>query len=315
MIPEVSAIIPAFNRRAMLREAAASVLAQRGARFELIIIDDGSTDGTFDDLQRLQAEHRATLHIERTPNRGVAAARNLGGALARAPLLAFLDSDDLWMPHKLARQLEFMRAHPECAISQCGERWIRGGRRVNPGLRHRKRAGDLFLDSLRTCLVSPSAVIMRADLFRAHAGFDESMRACEDYDLWLRILAAHEIGLLDEVLAERRAGHFDQLSATVPALDRYRILALAKLLGEPRLSGARREAVATVLAQKCAIYAIGLRRRNRDDAARVVELVGAHALAQWCLAPGDSITSALEALRGIIDSHAHFGRPAAGARN
>ncbi|HVA80895.1 MAG TPA: glycosyltransferase family A protein, partial [Candidatus Binataceae bacterium] len=305
------------NRRAMLREAAASVLAQRGTRFELIIIDDGSTDGTFDDLQRLKSEHCATLHIEHTSNRGVAAARNLGVALARAPLLAFLDSDDLWMPDKLARQLEFMRAHPDCSISQCEERWIRGGRRVNPGLRHRKRAGDIFIASLRTCLVSPSAVIMRVDLFRAHAGFDESMRACEDYDLWLRILVAHEVSLLGEVLLERRAGHADQLSATVPALDRYRILALAKLLGDPRLSGARREAVATVLGEKCAIYANGLRRRDRDDAARVVEQVGAHALAESCLAPGQSsmLAIAREALRSLIDSNQRLDRPAMDARN
>ena len=127
--------------------------------------------------------------------------------MARAPLIAFLDSDDLWAPDKLHRQLAFMREFPDCVISQTAEIWIRDGRRVNPGLRHLKRAGDIFLDSLRTCLISPSAVIMRTELFRALGGFDEDFAAAEDYDLWLRILVDHEVGLLDEPLVTRRAGH------------------------------------------------------------------------------------------------------------
>jgi hypothetical protein len=137
---------------------------------------------------------------------------------------------------------------------------------VNPGLRHKKRAGDIFELSLRTCLVSPSAVIMRMEMFREIGGFDEQLRACEDYDLWLRILCRHEIGLLDEALVTRRAGHPDQLSATVTALDRYRIRALVKLLTGGALTDRRRRAVAEVLTDKCAIHAKGaLRRRRRDE--------------------------------------------------
>lgn len=300
MHPEVSVVVPTYNRRTMVRAAILSVLAQRGAHFELIVIDDGSSDGTADDLARLGEECGGVLRIERTENRGAAAARNHGVALAQAPLIAFLDSDDIWMPSKLARQLEFMRAHPACDISQCQERWIRGGRRVNPGLRHQKRGGDIFLDSLRTCLVSASAVMMRTELFRELGGFDQTMRACEDYDLWLRILVTHEIGLLDEVLAERRGGHPDQLSATVPALDRYRILSLIKLLADSRLSAAGREAVAQVLAEKCAIYAKGLRRRERDRAAQCIERVAAQALGDWRSAPCESITIAADAIRNSI---------------
>lgn len=304
MHPEVSVVIPTYNRRAMLREAVLSVLAQQGARFELIVIDDGSTDGSADDLALLGEERAGALRVECTENRGAAAARNRGVALAQAPLVAFLDSDDIWMPAKLGRQLEFMRAHPECEISQCQERWIRGGRRVNPGQRHRKRGGDIFLDSLRTCLVSASAVIMRTERFRALGGFDETMRACEDYDLWLRMLVTREIGLLDEVLVERRAGHTDQLSATVPALDRYRILSLIKLLADSRLSAARREAVALVLAEKCAIYAKGLRRRERDTAANCVERVAEQALGDWRSTPNESIAIAAEAIRNLVISRA-----------
>jgi glycosyltransferase involved in cell wall biosynthesis len=304
MHPEVSVVIPTYNRRAMVREAVLSVLAQSGPRFELIVIDDGSTDRTADDLALLGEKHEGTMRVERIENRGAAAARNLGVALAQAPLVAFLDSDDIWMPGKLERQLGFMRAHPECESSQCQERWIRGGRRVNPGRRHRKRGGDIFVDSLRTCLVSTSAVIIRTELFRALSGFDETMRACEDYDLWLRILVTQEIGLLDEVLLERRAGHPDQLSATVPALDRYRILSLMKLLADSRLSATRREAVAQVLAEKCAIYAKGLRRRERDDAARCVERVAEQALGDWRESASESIAIAAEAIRSLVVSQA-----------
>ena len=262
MTPAVSVIIPTYNRRAMLIEAIDSVLAQTARGFELIVIDDGSTDGTngAGQLARL-AE---TIRFERIDHRGPAAARNRGVALARAPLIAFLDSDDLWSPAKLERQLAFMSANPGCAISQTDEIWIRNGRRVNPGMRHRKRAGDIFIDSLRTCLISTSAVMMRTDLFRSLGGFDELMTAAEDYDLWLRILIDHEAGLLDEPLVTRRGGHPDQTSATTPALDRFRILALTKLLADDRLSASRRSSAVEVLAEKCRIYAGGLRRRGQS---------------------------------------------------
>jgi hypothetical protein len=160
-----------------------------------------------------------------------------------------------------------MRRHPGCAIAQTQELWLRDGRRVNAGRRHRKRPGDIFVDSLRTCLISPSAVMMKRELFQAVGGFDERLAACEDYDLWLRLLVDHEVGLLDEALVIRRAGHPDQLSASTPALDRFRIVALLKLMAVPALGAARREAVAGVLAEKCAIYANGLERRNQFEAA------------------------------------------------
>jgi glycosyltransferase involved in cell wall biosynthesis len=263
MTTEVSVIIPTYNRCAMLLEAIDSVFAQTTEAFELIVIEDGSTDGTSEHLMRLGK----SIRIERIEHSGPAAARNRGVALALAPLIAFLDSDDLWAPTKLERQLAFMRANPACAILQTDEIWIRNGRRVNPGVRHRKRAGDIFIDSLRTCLISMSATMMRTDLFRSLGGFDEIMTAAEDYDLWLRILIDHEAGLLDEPLVTRRGGHPDQTSATTPAIDRFRILALAKLLADDRLSPMRRAAVVEVLAEKCRIYAGGLARRGRIDQA------------------------------------------------
>jgi glycosyltransferase involved in cell wall biosynthesis len=248
----------------MVIEAIQSVLAQREVRFELIVVDDGSTDGTPDAVEGALENAATPVRLIQTERRGVAAARNLGVEAAAAPLIGFLDSDDLWKPQKLARQLAHLRDHREYRIAQCNELWIRNGRRVNPGRRHLKHGGDIFVESLRTCLISPSAVIMGTDLLQDLGGFDETMTAAEDYDLWLRILLRYEVGLLEEALAVRRAGHADQLSATVPAIDRFRILALAKLLAAPELTGVKRTATAEVLAEKSRLYARGLKRRQRD---------------------------------------------------
>jgi glycosyltransferase involved in cell wall biosynthesis len=296
MKPHVSVIIPTFNRRLMLLEAIRSVLAQRGARYELIVVDDGSTDATLDAARAMLAQAPATrgasrqadngkglcdVRLERTARCGVSAARNHGAALARAEFLAFLDSDDLWAPAKLSRQLDFMCSAPHFPITQTGEVWLRDGRRVNPSRRHGKRAGNIFLDSLRTCLISPSAVMVRRELFFAFGGFDRRMTACEDYDLWLRILTRHAVGLLDEPLVTRRAGHPDQLSATTPALDRFRVITLLKLLADPRLESERRVAAAEVLAEKCRILAAGLTRRTKVWPAEVYARAAALAETHW----------------------------------
>jgi len=287
MCAEVSVIVPTYNRAHLVSAAIDSVIAQCAANLELIVVDDGSTDDTWAELERtaaaVQTEHTNSLSMQivRTENRGVAAARNTGVAMAAAPLVAFLDSDDLWGPDKLARQIEYMRAHPEYVISQTDEWWLRNGRRVNPGLRHRKAAGDIFIDSLRTCLVTPSTVIMQTRVFREIGGFDEDFIAAEDYDLWLRILARHEIGFLAEYHATRRYGHRGQLS-TLPAIDRFRILALLKLLATDDLNAVRRRGVCEVLAEKCIIYAKGLGRRGCGDFAALVLEFAEHARDAWC---------------------------------
>jgi glycosyltransferase involved in cell wall biosynthesis len=297
--PEVSVIIPSCNRAAMLREAIDSVLAQTLDAFELIVIDDGSTDDTPALLDGICREH-SKVRFESMPHRGVAAARNRGVELARAPLIAFLDSDDIWHREKLTRQLDFMRANPPLKISQCQEIWIRGGRRVNPGRRHLKRGGDQFVESLRTCLVSASAVIMRTEFFRALGGFDEVMLAAEDYDLWLRIMLDHEIGLLDEYLLTRCGGRADQLSASTPAIDRFRIFALMKLLASDRLSGERRTAVSDVFIEKCKIYSGGLRRRGRTADADFYERAARLAASEWRDGPTPSARSARDEMRSLL---------------
>jgi glycosyltransferase involved in cell wall biosynthesis len=274
----VSVIIPTFNRRAMVREAVASVCAQRSAECEIIVVDDGSTDGT---AEALTAEFAQRVRVLRTENRGVAAARNTGVAASAGTLVAFLDSDDLWLPDKLAAELEFFAQHPEAEICQTQEIWIRNGTRVNSCAHHRKPSGDIFAAAVRMCLVSPSAVMLRRRLFDAVGGFDPSLTVCEDYDLWLRIARTTPVFLVDRALVIKRGGHGDQLSKRFWGMDRFRAAALCRVLAEGGLNDAQRHAALTALREKCAILGHGALRRGRaEEAARYHLLATTHAEAR-----------------------------------
>lgn len=269
MVPRVSIIIPTYNRAEMVREAVASVLAQTCRDFEVVVVDDASTDGTAAAL----AEWREVQVIRHPYRRGVSAARNTGIQTARGEWLAFLDSDDLWLPAKLARQMAYLLARPGLFLCQTDETWVRRGARVNKPLSHRKVAGRIFLPSLARCVVSPSAVILHRRLIEAHGGFDETLPAAEDYDLWLRLSWRYEVGLVDESLVIKRGGHADQLSRQW-GLDRWRIQALVKLLGEPDLPQTYAEAARRTLAAKCAIYAQGCDKRGKDEEAAAYRRLG-----------------------------------------
>ena len=262
MAPLVSVIIPTYNRAALVAEALASVQAQTFRDFEIVVVDDGGTDGTWEVLSARQ-EIRVLRHPAR---RGVSAARNSGIAAARGQWLAFLDSDDLWLPDKLARQISFLEGRPELLICQTDETWVRRGVRVNKPLSHRKVAGRIFLPSLARCMISPSAVMVHRRLLQDHGGFDETLPAAEDYDLWLRLTWRYEVGLVDEPLVIKRGGHPDQLSGQW-GLDRFRIRALVKLLAEPDLPEPYARAARRTLAAKSAIYAQGCDKRGRQTEA------------------------------------------------
>lgn len=266
--PLVSVIIPTFNRRHQTEAAVASVLSQDFTDFELIVVDDGSTDDTTPVLERYGPD----LTLICQENKGVSAARNTGVAHSHGKYVAFLDSDDLWHPAKLSVQTAFFQNHPQTRICQTEEIWIRNGKRVNPKLRHAKPSGDIFEASLALCLVSPSAVMMEKSLFCEMDGFDESLPACEDYDLWLRISSRYPVYLIDDPLITKHGGHKDQLSAQ-PGLDRFRIQSLQKVLATCPLSENMREAAVRTLQTKCRIYAQGCARRGREeDAAHYLAL-------------------------------------------
>lgn len=256
--PAVSVIIPTYNRAWCLRQAVDSVLSQEFEAFELIVVDDGSTD----DTPQLLEGYGDAIRTLRQENRGVSAARNAGIAAARAEVIAFLDSDDRWLPGKLARQVAFFASHPQALICQTEELWVRNGRRVNPGKRHFKRSGMIFEPSLELCLVSPSAVMVRRELFDRVGVFDERLPACEDYDLWLRVSCRFPVHLIDIPLIVKHGGHCDQLSRGW-GLDRHRVASILNLLEGDLLSGDQRQAALRVLRQKCAVVAGGCRARGR----------------------------------------------------
>lgn len=258
----VSVIIPTFNRAHLVGRAISSVLFQRFARFEILVVDDGSTDSTWNVVRRFGSKIR---YLRLASNLGVSAARNTGIRESTAPFIAFLDSDDYWLPEKLSAQIDFFRHNPETLICQTEERWIRRGRRVNPGKKHCKPSGHIFSPSLKICLVSPSAVMVRRSLLDETGLFDETLPACEDYDLWLRISSRHPVPLLDKPLVIKTGGHADQLSHRYPGMDRFRIRSLANLLHRNILTRAQKLETLEELKRKCQIYAKGCLKRGKKE--------------------------------------------------
>ncbi|MBI5763400.1 MAG: glycosyltransferase [Planctomycetes bacterium] len=205
--PAVSVIIPTFNRLALLREALDSVAAQTFRDFEVIIIDDGSTEAIAEGV----AGHSTSPRVIRQPNAGPAAARNRGIAAANADLVAFLDSDDLWLPKKLATYFERMHREPDVPIWYGPMQPIeRDGQRV-PG-RTKPCIGGCITEALfHSSFVHVPTVVCRKSLLTDVGCFDESLPVCEDYDLWLRLSVRTRFGLIEEPLALRRL-HDDRLS-------------------------------------------------------------------------------------------------------
>ena len=256
----VSVVIPTFNRAEPLKRAIRSVLEQTFAPFEIVVVDDGSSDRTPEVLARFGNAVSPVFH---PANRGVAAARNTGIRKSSGSLVAFLDSDDYWLPGKLATQVALFLRRPRTVACQTEEIWLRRGRRVNPRRKHRKPSGDLFYPSLELCLISPSAVALRRSLLDEVGLFDEALPACEDYDLWLRIACRHPVELIREPLVVREGGHPDQLSSRFEGLDRFRVRALVKLVRSGRLRPPQREAALRALEEKCRVYGEGCRKRGR----------------------------------------------------
>ena len=264
--PQLTVIIPTYNRGWILKEAIDSVLTQDYKDFELIVVDDGSTDNTSEIL----ASYGNDIRVLFQENKGVSAARNRGIAEASGQFIAFIDSDDLWLPQKLSTQVEFFNQTPDALICQTEEVWIRKGKRVNPKMRHKKPSGMIFEPSLELCLVSPSAVMIRRVLFDRVGAFDVTLPACEDYDLWLRISCRFPVHLIDTPLIIKRGGHNDQLSS-MKGLDKFRIKAIEKIINSGHLSEDQYRAAAKALKEKCKIYADGCRKRGRTDEAKYYE--------------------------------------------
>ncbi len=264
MVLDFSVIVPVFNRSELLKRALDSVISQSLAPREVIVVDDGSTDDT---AEVLRSDYSTHVRVISQPNAGVSRARNVGITASGSEWIAFLDSDDEWHPRKLEFQAKFLAQNSEYQVCHCDEIWIRRGTRVNPKKRHAKSGGWIFPKCLPLCAISPSAVILNQAVFSDVGFFDESLPVCEDYEMWLRVTSKYPVGFVNEQLVIKYGGHDDQLSQAYPAMDRFRIITLLKLLESNTLSKDYRKLTIEVLVEKLLIYGNGARKRGRESEA------------------------------------------------
>ena len=259
MTHSVSVIIPTYNRIRTLSRALDSVLAQTRTVDEIIVIDDGSTDSTVD----LVLGNYPQVTLLQQPNLGVSAARNLGIREATSDWIALLDSDDRWLPTKLEAQFALLEEHPDHRLCHTEETWIRNGKRVNQMHKHRKGGGHIYSQCLPLCVISPSSTLLHRTLFEEAGLFDETLPACEDYDLWLRICVREPVLFVDTPQIEKYGGHEDPLSRKHWGMDRFRIRALEKMLATGLLTPDQGKDTVAMLIRKAAILEQGARKRGK----------------------------------------------------
>ena len=257
----ISVVIPTYNRCELMRRALISVFSQTLPPTEVVVIDDGSTDGTSAIIRK---EFPAASYY-RQENGGVSSARNLGIQHTTGDWLAFLDSDDEWLPDKLVQQAAALAANPEIKVCHTEELWIRNGVRVNPAKKYAKTGGWIFNQCLPLCAMSPSTVMIHRSVFADIGLFDTRLPVCEDYDLWLRITANYPVLLIEEPQIQKYGGHEDQLSQKFWGMDRFRIEALQKIIASGQLSNENQQAAVTMLLKKAEIYLNGVTKRGKTD--------------------------------------------------
>lgn len=197
--PLVSVIIPTFNRRNLVLRAIESALAQSYRPFEVLVQDDGSTDGTGEAIAALTAP----VDYVWQANRGLAAARNAAIRRSRGELIALLDSDDAWTADKLERCVRYLQQHPDVDVVYTPMATVDAAGRVMTGHDKPCKAGWLLDDLFENiCIHDPAAVFHRR-VWERVGGFDESLPVCVGHNFWLRVAVAHKFGVIDEPLAVR----------------------------------------------------------------------------------------------------------------
>ena len=258
--PFFSIIIPTYNRLAFLETAIESVLKQTFKDFELLIIDDGSTDTTHDYIKKLQSKQIKYFFSKHS---GVSSARNLGLKNAKGEFISFLDSDDWWDKDKLKITATYIEMFPDIKIFHTDEIWYRHGELLNQKKIHKKPDGTVFNKTLRICCISISTATIKKSVFKKIGAFDEEMPACEDYDFWLRVTSKYQVKLITKPLTLKEGGHPDQLSQKYPAMDQFRIYSIDKILQSGILNTEQKLLAITELKKKCRIYINGARKRNK----------------------------------------------------
>ena len=257
----ISVIIPVYNRSTLIERALESIYKQTFSVMEIIVVNDGSTDG----LETLINEAHPQVTLLNQPNQGVSAARNAGIRAANGNWIALLDSDDSWQADKLARQVQCLQQSPAHHICHTNETWYRNGQLLNQKKKHAKTGGHIFQHCLPLCVISPSSVLVRKSLFDEVGLFDEGLPACEDYDMWLRICSQYPVLFIDEALTNKYGGHEGQLSQQYWGMDRFRIMALQKCLDTVKLNEIDRQAAIKMLLTKIDIFLNGVKKHGKSE--------------------------------------------------
>jgi glycosyltransferase involved in cell wall biosynthesis len=199
-MPAVSVVIPAYNVQRFIRQALDSVLAQSYQDFEVLVIDDGSTDGTAE----IAAEYGEPVRVLRQENAGPSAARNHGVREARGDFVAFLDADDLWRPEKLAEQMPLFDDAGRVGLVYCRFQRMDAEGQPLPTEPWPTPTGEVYYRMLERSYVPASTPVVRASCFERAGTFPEDMSWAEDWHLWIRIARHYQFACADQVLVEHR---------------------------------------------------------------------------------------------------------------
>ncbi len=285
----VSVIVPTYNRKDAVSETIETVFQQSYRDFELIIADDGSTDGTAMHLfEHLQAQPEAieilarmgptsikpfshafccqgtTVQYHYGVNRGLSTARNRAIRAARGEYLCFLEPDDAWQSEHLATQMSFFEKRPEARVARVSELWIKDGR-PRPIKDLGRDAESIFEHTLAACPLSVSAATFHRCCFTQCGVFDENLPSCEEYDFWLRVAARFPVHYVPGTSLSRRTNKAPVSAARTWSRDRFRVYALEKAFQGGNLSAEQRFLVAEQIVHKCERLVEGFRRQKSEE--------------------------------------------------
>lgn len=273
---KVSVVVPTFNRAHTLKRCLDSILNQNLKAFEVIVVDDGSTDSTTELLK----EYGDQIKSFKTSNKGVSAARNYAVKESSGDWIALLDSDDEWLPERLEKQINLLKQFPDLKLIHGEEIWVRNGKRVNQKKIHQKAGGYIYQMCLPLCCISPSASLIKKETYLELGGFNEEYPVCEDYDLWLKLTSKYEVGFVIEPIIIKYGGHEDQLSRKYFAMDLWRIRAMNRMLSEKLQDDDRRATIDQII-KKSEILILGYKKHNNlNDLPEVESYLKSAKLAQ-----------------------------------
>ena len=256
---KISVVIPTLNRINTLQRALDSVINQTYKPAEIIVVDNGSSDGTLKFLR----EQYPKITILTENKIGVSSARNKGIKKSINQWIALLDSDDAWHPRKLEIQTSMLNsALKEYNLIHTDEVWFRNNKHINQMKKHKKQGGYIFERCLSLCCISPSSVLFKKNILDKVGLFDESLPVCEDYDMWLKICSSEEVLFAQDKLTYKYGGHKDQLSKSYWGMDRFRIKSIENVIKNFDLTYKQKKQAKKELIKKLKIIINGAFKRN-----------------------------------------------------